>query len=81
MRVGAQVLIAAPLFPRVGLDEPSNRVRTRCHAGIRAAIGPGAHPGLDQAHEIDSLITVPTVLAQILNLPSDVRPQYDTLKP
>ncbi len=78
MRVGARVLIAAPLFHAWGWMNH----RIACVLGATQVFVRQSDPerilALIQAHEIDSLITVPTVLAQILNLPSDVRAQYDT---
>ncbi len=78
LRVGGTVLIAAPLFHAWGWMNH----RLACVLGatqiLMRAIDPERILALVQAHEVESLITVPTVLTQILNLPPEVRGQYDT---
>ena len=78
LRVGGTVLIAAPLFHAWGWMNH----RLACVLGatqiLMRSVDPERILALVQAHEVESLITVPTVLTQILNLPPEVRGHYDT---
>ena len=65
-------------LPRLGLDEPpAGRVARSTELFLRRN-DPERILALVQAHEVDTLVTVPTVLAKIMALPPTVRDQYDT---
>ena len=78
VRLGDTHLIAAPLFHAWGW------MNHRLAGSIGATEifvrrnDPERLLALVQAHEVDTLVTVPTVLAKIMALPPTVRDQYDT---
>ena len=78
MRLGDTHLIAAPMFHAWGWMNH----RIACALGACELFMRHKDPerilALVASHEVEVLVTVPTVLAQILALPPTVRDQYDT---
>lgn len=78
MHLGDTTLVAAPLFHAWGWMNH----RIACALGATEIFMRHKDPerilALVQSHEVDTLVTVPTVLAKILALPRNVRDQYDT---
>lgn len=78
MRMGDTTLIAAPMFHAWGWMNH----RIACAIGATEIFMRRKDPerilALVQAYEVDTLVTVPTVLAKIMALPQQVREQYDT---
>lgn len=78
LHIGDTHLIAAPLFHAWGwMNHRMACALGACELFVRHK-DPERLLALVASHEVEVLVTVPTVLAQILALPATVRDQYDT---
>lgn len=78
VRLGDTHLIAAPLFHAWGWMNHRLAGSLGATELLMRRNDPERILALVQAHEVNTLVTVPTVLAKIMALPPTVRDQYDT---
>lgn len=78
VHLGGTHLIAAPLFHAWGWMNHRLAGSLGSTELFLRRNDPERILALVQAHEVDTLVTVPTVLAKIMALPPTVRDQYDT---